>query len=253
MAHSKKKHTSPLPKKKSQQRKEAAKQERIVNIGAIVLGICLIVLIAVIIANSGAFTFTSSSTGTEAGTTSASTATFLPGDGATLDNAVATHTAVIEIKDYGTIQLELYGNTAPLTVENFVSLAKSGFYNGTTFHRIVEGFMMQGGAPLNGDANSVQKISGEFSANGFENNLLHKRGVISMARASSYNSASSQFFIMHTDKTHLDGEYAAFGRVIEGIDVVDNICSSAKPIDGNGGISTDQQPIITSITITELS
>jgi len=251
MAHSKKKHTAPNQKTKSQQRKEAARQERMINIGAIVLGICLIVFIVLIVANGSVFSTTN--TGTPSGATPNPSATLLPGDGATLENAVATHVAVIDIKDYGTIQLELYGNTAPITVENFITLANSGFYNGTTFHRIIEGFMMQGGAPADGNPDSVQKISGEFRENGFENNLLHKKGVISMARASSYNSASSQFFIMHADKTHLDGKYAAFGRVTEGMDVVDKICSTAVPTNNNGAISLDQQPVITSITITDLS
>lgn len=251
MAHSKKKHVSRPTKNNAEQKKMEAKQEKIINIGAIVLGICLVVLIAVIIGRNSAFT--TSSTGAPTETTAAPTSSFKPGDGATLDNAVATHIAVIEIQNYGTIQLELYGNSAPITVDNFVALANSGFYNGTTFHRIIEGFMMQGGAPANGDPNSVQKIPGEFKNNGFENNLLHKKGVISMARAASYNSASSQFFIMHADKTHLDGDYAAFGFVTDGIEIVDKICTDAVPTDKNGSIAADQQPVITSITITEIS
>lgn len=113
------------------------------------------------------------------------------GDGATLETAVVTHYAVIEIENYGTIKAELYGKSAPVTVANFVSLAQKGFYNGLNFHRIIEGFMMQGGAP-----NSVKPdaIYGEFAENGFENNLLHLRGVLSMARTSEPDSASSQFF-----------------------------------------------------------
>lgn len=247
MAHSKKKHSKSPAQKAAAQKKNNAQQEKIINIGAIVLGICLIALIAVMI-GSNSNIFTSNTGGTPAGTTLGASASLLPGDGATLDNAVATHLATIEIQDYGTIQLELYGNTAPVTVDNFVALAKSGFYDGLTFHRIMEGFMMQGGAGA-----SVDTIPGEFRNNGFENNLLHKRGVISMARASSYDSASSQFFIMHADKTHLDGDYAAFGYVISGIEVVDKICTDAKPTDGNGSIASDKQPIITSVTITDIS
>ena len=177
------------------------------------------------------------------------------GDGATLEEAVATHIATIEIADYGTVTLELYGNSAPATVKNFVSLAESGFYDGLTFHRIIEGFMMQGGDPEgNGYGGSDTEIFGEFSENGFENNLSHIRGVISMARSNEYDSASSQFFIVHEDNTEsLDGKYAAFGYVTEGIEVVDAICKAAEPIDGNGGIAAEDQPVITSITITEAS
>lgn len=174
------------------------------------------------------------------------------GDGATLEEAVATHYATIEIADYGTITLELYGNTAPATVENFVALAESGFYDGLTFHRIIEGFMMQGGDPEgSGAGGSDTTITGEFSANGFENNLSHVRGVISMARSNEYDSASSQFFIVHEDSPDsLDGKYAAFGYVTEGIEVVDAICEAAEPIDSNGSIAADAQPVITAITIT---
>lgn len=176
------------------------------------------------------------------------------GDGATLETATATHYATIEIEDYGTIKAELYGNTAPITVENFVSLAESGFYDGLTFHRIKEGFMMQGGDPNgNGTGGSAETITGEFSANGITNNLLHKRGVLSMARATAYDSASSQFFIMHEDSAHLDGQYAAFGMVIEGLDVVDAVCKAAQPTDDNGTIPADQQPVIKSITIEKIS
>lgn len=132
----------------------------------------------------------------------------------------------ISVKDFGVIQLELYPDIAPITVDNFVSLAEDGFYDGLTFHRIVSGFMIQGGDP-NGDGTggSDEEIKGEFSANGVENNLSHTRGVISMARSQSYDSASSQFFIVHEDSTFLDGQYAAFGKVTEGMDVVDEIAS----------------------------
>ena len=173
------------------------------------------------------------------------------GDGATLETAVATHIAKIDIQDYGTITLELYGKTAPISVRNFVTLAKSGFYNGLNFHRIIDGFMMQGGAP-NENSPTLTPIPGEFSTNGYVNNLLHKRGVISMARSSVLDSATSQFFIMQADKTHLDGKYAAFGMVIDGIEIVDAICADATPTDGNGSIAADQRPVILSVTVTRV-
>lgn len=167
-----------------------------------------------------------------------------------------THYAVIEIADYGTITVALDGNTAPETVENFVTLANSGFYDGLTFHRIIEGFMMQGGDP-NGDGtgghtdedgNEVN-ITGEFNSNGYDNYLSHVRGAISMARASDYDSASSQFFIVHEDSTtSLDGLYAAFGYVIDGMDVVDAVCETAEPTDSNGSIDSSAQPVIAKIT-----
>ena len=134
--------------------------------------------------------------------------------------------AIIEINKFGTIKLELYKDVAPLTVENFVKLANKGFYNGLTFHRIIKGFMIQGGCPKgNGTGGPGYSIKGEFAANGVNNPLKHTRGVISMARAMDPNSAGSQFFIMHKDAPHLDGQYAAFGKVTEGIEVVDAIAS----------------------------
>ena len=134
--------------------------------------------------------------------------------------------AIIDIKDYGTIKVELNPKEAPITVENFVKLAKSGFYNGLTFHRVIKGFMIQGGCPLgNGTGGPGYNIKGEFSSNGVPNNISHKRGVISMARAYDPNSAGSQFFIMHKDGNFLDGQYAAFGETIEGIEVVDKIAA----------------------------
>lgn len=161
--------------------------------------------------------------------------------------------AIIDVKDYGKITVELYPDVAPITVSNFVTLAKSGFYDGLTFHRIMEGFMIQGGDPKgNGTGGSDQNIFGEFSENGFENNLSHTRGVISMARNGyDYNSASSQFFIVHEDSVFLDGQYAAFGKVIDGMEVVDKIASDAKPVDDNGTIPSSKQPVINSITIEE--
>lgn len=161
----------------------------------------------------------------------------------------------IEVKDYGMIELELDADTAPITVTNFVNLVNSGFYDGLTFHRIMEGFMIQGGDPEhNGTGGSEKKIKGEFSSNGIENNISHTRGVISMARSSNdNNSASSQFFIVHQDSTFLDGNYAAFGHVVKGMDVVDKIASEVSPkaIDDNGTIPYENQPVITSIKIVE--
>lgn len=122
------------------------------------------------------------------------------------------------------IKAELYPEIAPNTVNNFISLIEKGFYDGLTFHRVISGFMIQGGCPLgNGTGGPGYNIAGEFSANGFKNDLLHTRGVLSMARAMNPNSAGSQFFIMHQDSPHLDGQYAAFGKVIKGMDVVDKI------------------------------
>ena len=161
-----------------------------------------------------------------------------------------TYIADIEIADYGTITVELDGKAAPATVKNFVKLAEEGFYDGLTFHRIMAGFMMQGGDPTGtGMGGAEEKIPGEFAANGFENPLSHTRGAISMARSQKPDSASSQFFIVHADSEFLDGNYAAFGYVIEGIEVVDAVCEAAKPTDGNGSIAPEAQPVITSVTI----
>ena len=134
--------------------------------------------------------------------------------------------AIIEVKDFGTMEVELNHSAAPITVENFVNLSNKGFYNGLTFHRVIKGFMIQGGCPKgNGTGGPGYCIRGEFYANGINNPLRHVRGVISMARAMDPNSAGSQFFIMHKDAPHLDGQYAAFGKVIKGIEVVDDIAS----------------------------
>ena len=134
--------------------------------------------------------------------------------------------AKIEVKDYGTITLKLDGKTAPITVQNFVDLAQSGFYDGLTFHRIMKGFMIQGGDPEGtGIGGPGYSIKGEFTQNGFKNDLKHTRGVLSMARSMRPDSAGSQFFIMHQDAPHLDGQYAAFGKVVDGMDVVDEIAA----------------------------
>lgn len=162
------------------------------------------------------------------------------------------HHAKIKVKDYGTIEVELDGATAPITVANFIKLVNEKFYDGLTFHRIISGFMIQGGDPLgNGTGGSDETIKGEFSSNGVENNISHKRGVISMARSSDPDSASSQFFIMHQDSTYLDGEYAAFGKVTKGMSVVDKICEDATPTDGNGTIEKADQPVIESIRMVD--
>lgn len=133
----------------------------------------------------------------------------------------------ITMKDGGVMKLELYPEIAPITVDNFVKLASDGFYNGLIFHRVISGFMIQGGDPLgNGTGGSKKKIKGEFRSNGVQNDIKHVRGVVSMARSSNPDSASSQFFIMHKDAPHLDGQYAAFGKVVEGMDVVDEIAAA---------------------------
>lgn len=160
------------------------------------------------------------------------------------------HHVEIEVEDYGTIALELDADTAPITVTNFIGLAEDGFYDGLTFHRIIDGFMIQGGDPLgNGTGGAESTIKGEFSENGVENNISHVRGVISMARSNQPNSASSQFFIVHEDSTFLDGQYAAFGQVTEGIEIVDQICLDTPVQDSNGTVAADDQPIITSVKV----
>ena len=162
--------------------------------------------------------------------------------------------AKIEVEDYGTITLKLDGKTAPITVQNFVDLAESGFYDGLTFHRIMKGFMIQGGDPnANGTGGSDKTIKGEFKDNGVKNNIKHKRGVISMARSSDYDSASSQFFIMQEDNDSLDGQYAAFGHVTKGMKIVDQICEDADPMDDNGTIAESKQPVIKTIKVSEIN
>ena len=160
------------------------------------------------------------------------------------------HHVVIKVKKYGNIKVELDADTAPISVTNFVNLAKKGFYDGLTFHRIIDGFMIQGGDPSgDGTGGSDTKIKGEFADNGVTNNLSHTRGAISMARSSSNNSASSQFFIVHKDSTYLDGKYACFGYVTEGMEVVDKICKEVKPVDDNGKVNKNEQPVIEKVTV----
>ena len=162
------------------------------------------------------------------------------------------HHVTIDVKDYGTISLELDADTAPISVTNFINLAKDGFYDGLTFHRIISGFMIQGGDPKgNGTGGSEKTIKGEFSANGVENDISHVRGVISMARANDPDSGSSQFFIVHEDSTFLDGQYAAFGHVTDGMDVVDAICEAVPVQDNNGTVAAADQPVITAVTVVD--
>lgn len=169
-----------------------------------------------------------------------------------VDPTEVTHRVEMKVTDHGIIKLELYGNAAPITVENFVSLVKEGFYDGLTFHRVIEDFMIQGGDPEGtGMGGSDKTIKGEFSANGVENNISHERGVISMARSYVYDSASSQFFIMHKTNTGLDGQYAAFGRVTEGMETVDSIAEKTPIVDDNGTVLESKQPVIEYIKIVE--
>ena len=163
-----------------------------------------------------------------------------------------THHAEIQVKDQGTITVELDADTAPITVTNFVNLAKDGFYDNLTFHRIMDGFMIQGGDP-NGDGTggADQTIKGEFSSNGVENEISHTRGTISMARAQDPDSASSQFFIVQEDSDYLDGNYAAFGHVTSGMEIVDQICKDVPVEDDNGTVKAENQPVIEKITITD--
>lgn len=157
--------------------------------------------------------------------------------------------ATIEVENFGTIELELYPDVAPQSVYNFCCLARQGFYNGTIFHRIIEGFMIQGGDPTGtGSGGPGWCIKGEFNANGFQNDLKHERGVISMARLTTpMDSAGCQFFIVQKDSPHLDGSYAAFGRVISGMDVVDAIAGVATNPYNNRPL---EDVVIKSITIT---
>ena len=164
--------------------------------------------------------------------------------------AAGVHHAEIEVQDYGTITLELDGDTAPVTVENFCRLAGDGFYDGLTFHRVISGFMIQGGDPAgNGTGGSDKTIKGEFSDNGVKNDISHLRGTVSMARSDDPDSASSQFFIVHQDSTFLDGSYAAFGHVTSGMEIVDQICENTPVQDDNGTVSWWDQPVITQIRI----
>ncbi len=159
----------------------------------------------------------------------------------------------IKVKDYGVIKVKLDWGNAPKTCRNFVKLAKEGFYDGLTFHRIIENFMIQGGDPkADGTGSSANTIVGEFSENGYRNKLSHERGVISMARTDPYNSASCQFFICNADSTHLDGSYAAFGWVVEGMDIVDRVTEDFVGFTTDGVIKDKtKQPVIEYIRVVE--
>ena len=158
------------------------------------------------------------------------------------------HHVEIEVQDYGTIAVELDGDAAPITVENFLKLAKEGFYDGLTFHRVIPGFMIQGGCPQGtGTGGPGYSIKGEFAANGFKNDLKHERGVLSMARAMDPNSAGSQFFIMVENAPHLDGQYAAFGKITEGMEVADAIVDQPR----NMMDKPDKPQVMKKVTIEE--
>ena len=236
-------HSAPKPKAKPAPTSKW-NQPLVWGIGAIV--VVAILIIAAVVLTQKAPSTTSGAQNSANPTVTTSAETYTP---PALEEGV-TYTADIEVKDYGTITVELDPSVAPITCANFVELAESGFYDGLTFHRIIDGFMIQGGDPKgDGTGGSEHEIVGEFSSNGYENNLSHTRGTISMARSNDPNSASSQFFIVQEDNTYLDGDYAAFGTVTQGMDVVDAVCKAAQPIDGNGLIAADQQPVITSVTI----
>ncbi len=214
--------------------------------------IALIMAMTFVLCSCSNLTFTSS-TGSETTSPAGNT----EGDGLfennkTEENAVnssdAEHPKVkFTMENGGSFVIELYPEYAPQTVENFVDLVSDGFYNGLTFHRVVEDFMAQGGDPEGtGMGGSSKRIKGEFAINGFEQNVLsHTRGVVSMARSSSYNSASSQFFIMYSDNhTYLDGQYAAFGIVISGMEVVDSFLETERTMGNDGALSKPVEPIV---------
>lgn len=214
------------------------------NIKDFAIGIAVIVVVAAIIA-AGIWTYNRSiSSANENANTQ------LENEEEKSMYSTGKHHAEIVVKDYGTIALELDADVAPITVANFAKLANEGFYNGLTFHRIISGFMIQGGDPLGtGMGGSDKNIKGEFSANGVQNSISHVRGTISMARSQSYNSASSQFFIVHEDSTFLDGQYAGFGKVTSGMEIVDKICEDTKVEDDNGTVLQENQPVIEKVTM----
>jgi peptidyl-prolyl cis-trans isomerase B (cyclophilin B) len=220
----------------------------VVAVGAIVGGILALVMQG---GNNTDFTSSTTSGSNTANNSSVATnpSSQAASSKATLDPN-KTYYADIDIKDYGTVTVKLDQNSAPVTASNFVELAQSGFYDGLTFHRIIEGFMMQGGDPTGtGLSGSGTNIIGEFPANGYENNLPHTAGAISMARSRDYNSASSQFFIVHKESQHLNGAYAVFGYVTEGMEHVNAVCENAIVVDNNGTVPAANQPIMNSVKI----
>ncbi len=232
---------------KNRARFEMPSKRALTAIASLICVVMLGVLAAVILYNSGDRNIqtTDDSSGSSIGSSQVYSG-YVPPE---IDTQ-KTYTANIKIEDYGTIKVKLEPKSAPQTVANFVDLANKGFYNGLTFHRIMENFMMQGGDPEGtGMGGSDNEIFGEFSANGFENNLKHTAGAISMARSNAYNSASSQFFIVHKEASHLDGEYAVFGYVIEGMDIVDKICTEVQPSGTNGAVAKEDQPVIENVVI----
>ena len=232
-------HSAPKPKAKPAPTSKW-NQPLVWGIAAIVI-MALLVVAAVLLLNKP--TATSQAQTTDPASTPTPTSTTETYTPPALEDDV-TYTAKIDIQDYGTVTVKLDQSAAPITCANFVELAESGFYDGLTFHRIEPGFVIQGGDPNgNGTGGSEHDIVGEFAENGYKNDLSHVRGTISMARANDPNSASSQFFIMHQDNTGLDGKYAAFGTVTDGMDVVDAICEDAS----NGTLS--ENPVINSVTI----
>jgi len=247
-------------KKELERERQRKKTIMICSIAGAVVAVIAIILVIVLIAqNSGKSNDnqTTSSTPASSAVSKSDTSVSKASDSAPelsdpLDNS-KEYIAEINVKNYGKITVKLDQKSAPRTAKNFFDLANSGFYDGLTFHRIMNGFMMQGGDPKgNGTGGSENKIYGEFTENGFNNPLSHTKGAISMARNSyDMNSASSQFFIVQDSKAvpSLDGKYACFGYVTEGLDLVDKICADAKPTDNNGTIPKEQQPIIESIKI----
>ena len=237
-----------MASKKKKQQEQQKKKERVLLVIAACAVACILLgtVISLVLERRQKQPVTSYSTAESAVNPGADSAKLA----VNADEINTTHYADILIQDYGTVTVALDETAAPATVQNFIGLAEDGFYDGLTFHRIIDGFMMQGGDPNgNGTGGSDQTIKGEFSENGFDNPISHTRGAISMARSSNLNSASSQFFIVQQDSTFLDGQYAAFGFVTEGMDIVDRICEEAQPTDNNGSIAKDRQPVIESIVI----
>lgn len=235
-------------KKKKKQQEQQKKKERVLLVIAACAIACILLgtVISLVLERRQKQPVTSNSTAESAANAGADSVKLA----VSADEINTTHYADISIQDYGTVTVALDETAAPATVQNFIKLAEEGFYDGLTFHRIIDGFMMQGGDPNgNGTGGSDQTIKGEFSENGFDNPISHTRGAISMARSNNLNSASSQFFIVQQDSTFLDGQYAAFGFVTEGMDIVDRICEEAQPTDNNGSIAKDRQPVIESIVI----
>ena len=161
-----------------------------------------------------------------------------------------THHAEIVVEEYGTITIEINADLAPITASNFLNLAKKGFYDGNSFYRVIDGFAIYGGDPNgNGTGTSGTTIEGEFTANGVANSLTNTRGAIGMARGTHYNSASCQFYILQSDATYLDGDFAVFGYVISGINVVDQICAGTATTGSDGYVASANQPVIKEIKV----